>query len=74
MKTLIENIKRLMTERGITQQQLAEMMRISQSNVSLMLSGKNEDIYYSTLFKLAKIFGVEVKELLEQGEGYESGH
>ena len=54
-----------MAERGITQQQLAEMMHISQSNVSLMLSGKNEDIYYSTLFKLAKIFGVKVKELLE---------
>ena len=65
METLIENIKRLMTEQGITQQQLAEMMHISQSNVSLMLSGKNKDIYYSTLFKLAKIFGVKVKELLE---------
>ena len=65
METLIKNIKRLMTERGITQQQLAEMMHISQSNVSLMLSGKNKDIYYSTLFKLAKIFGVKVKELLE---------
>jgi transcriptional regulator with XRE-family HTH domain len=65
MKTLIENIKRLMKEQGITQQQLADMMQTDQSVISLMLSGKNEDIYYSTLFKLAKIFGVKVKELLE---------
>lgn len=65
MKTLIENIKRLMKEQGITQQQLADMMQTDQSVISLMLSGKNKDIYYSTLFKLAKIFGVKVKELLE---------
>ena len=65
MKTLIENIKRLMKEQEITQQQLADMMQTDQSVISLMLSGKNEDIYYSTLFKLAKIFGVKVKELLE---------
>ena len=65
MKTLIENIKRLMKEQGITQQQLADMMQTDQSVISLMLSGKNKDIYYSTLFKLAKIFDVKVKELLE---------
>ena len=65
METLIKNIKRLMKEQGITQQQLADMMQTDQSVISLMLSGKNEDIYYSTLFKLAKIFGVKVKELLE---------
>ena len=74
MKTLIENIKRLMKEQGITQQQLADMMQTDQSVISLMLSGKNKDIYYSTLFKLAKIFGVKVKELLEQEEGYEPSY
>jgi transcriptional regulator with XRE-family HTH domain len=65
METLIENIKRLMKEQQITQQQLADMMKTEQSAISVMLSGKNKDIYYSTLFKLAKIFGVKVKELLE---------
>jgi transcriptional regulator with XRE-family HTH domain len=65
METLIKNIKRLMKEQQITQQQLADMMQTEQSAISVMLSGKNKDIYYSTLFKLAKIFGVKVKELLE---------
>jgi len=65
METLIKNIKRLMTEKGITQEQLAEIMNIRQSNVSVMLSGKNDDIYYSTLFNLAKALDVKVKELLE---------
>ena len=61
------NIKRLRLAKGLTQEQLAELLTISTAAVSKW-EAKNTYPDITMLFPLAEIFGVTVDELLVYGE------
>ena len=59
-----ENIKKFRKECGLSQQQLAELVKIHQSNVSRW----EKDISrpdYETLIKLAEVLGVTINDILD---------
>lgn len=58
-----ENIKRLREERGLTQQQIADLINMHRSNYSKVESGQRE-LSISALNKIAKYFGVSLDELV----------
>ena len=61
-----ENIKRLRLEKGITQEQLAEKLNVSNAAVSKWERGGSfPDI--TLLFPLADYFGISVDELMGHG-------
>ena len=68
--TIGENIKRLRRERGMTQEQLAEKLNITNAAVSKWERGDSlPDI--TMLFPIADYFGISVDELMgyrERGE------
>ena len=68
MKTIGQNIARLRKQKGITQEQLAEICNVSPQAVSKWENDNScPDV---TLLKLlARTFGVSVDELLDDGEG-----
>ena len=68
MKTIGQNIARLRKQKGITQEQLAEICNVSAQAVSKWENDNScPDV---TLLKLlARTFGVSVDELLDDGEG-----
>ncbi len=57
-----EKIKSLRKSSGLTQQQLSEATGLPQSHISRLENGEHSPSF-STLEKLAKAFGVPVKEL-----------
>ena len=61
------NIKRLRLEKGLTQEQLAELLTVSTAAVSKW-EAKNTYPDITMLFPLAEIFGVSVDELLGYDE------
>lgn len=61
------NIKRLRLERGMTQEQLAELLMISTAAVSKW-EAKNTYPDITMLFPIAEIFGVSIDELLGYDE------
>ena len=62
-KSLGETIKQLRTERGMTQEFVAESLGVSRQAVSKWESGIT-DPSTSNLFALAKLFGISAEELL----------
>ena len=65
--TIGENIKRLRRSRGMTQEQLADILNISNAAVSKWERGDSfPDI--TLLFPIADYFGVSVDELMGHGE------
>ena len=65
--TIGENIKRLRLEKGITQEQLAEILNVSNAAVSKWERGGSfPDI--TLLFPLADYFGISVDELMRHNE------
>lgn len=64
--TIGENIKRLRRSRGMTQEQLAEILNISNAAISKWERGDSfPDI--TMLFPIADYFGVTVDELMGHG-------
>ncbi|MBQ8658146.1 MAG: helix-turn-helix transcriptional regulator [Clostridia bacterium] len=61
--TLSENLKLLMKENSLTQEQLSKRIGISQSAISAWLAGKKEPKIIS-LWKLADEFNITIDELL----------
>ena len=61
------NIKRLRLEKGLTQEQLAELLCVSTAAVSKWES-KNTYPDITLLFPLASIFGVTIDELMGYDE------
>lgn len=57
-----DNIKRLREAKGLSQQELAELVRCSLSAISSWEQGKHAPSRYGKA-KLAQVFGVTVKEL-----------
>jgi transcriptional regulator with XRE-family HTH domain len=62
-----ENIKRLREEKGLTQQQVAELVNMHRSNYSKVESGQRE-LSVKALSKIANYFGISLDELVN-GEG-----
>jgi len=64
---LAQNIRRLIKERGLTQQELADKVGISRVHLNNILTGKKgKRIPQETLQKIAQALGVSVSELLEE--------
>lgn len=63
MAQLVENIKRLRTEKGLTQQDVAEIINMHRSNYSKVEKGERE-ISIDALVKLANFFGLTLDELV----------
>lgn len=62
MSNFSERIKSLRTERGITQEQLASMLKVSRSTIGMYESGKREPDF-ETSEAIADIFNVDMDYL-----------
>lgn len=63
-------IKKMLKERNMTQEQLADLLNISKSAVSQNVNGKSSfDI--QNLMKIAQIFNISIDELISQKSGTE---
>lgn len=63
MEQLIENIKKLRKEKGLTQQDIADVVNMHRSNYSKVEKGERE-LSVNALVKLAELFGVTLDELV----------
>lgn len=63
-KKLGENLKRIRTEKGITQIEVARRLNVDRSFVSNIENGKNNPTL-STITSLAKVLNVSTSELLK---------
>lgn len=61
---LIERIRRLREQRGLTQEAFAEGAEISYKYYQAIEAGRKADLRLSTLERLARAHGLEVWELL----------
>lgn len=62
--TLGKRLKTLRENRELSQENLADELKVSQSAYSKWESGQT-DISYQTLCKIAEFYGTKVSELLE---------
>lgn len=60
---LAKRIRRLRKQKGLTQEQLAEKVRVSTTHVGLVETGKRK-FGLKTLKKVASALGVKVKDLI----------
>ncbi len=70
MKTLKTQLKSLLTQENISENELARRTGIAQQVINRMLSGENTNPKIGTLTPLAKYFDISISELL--GESDES--
>jgi transcriptional regulator with XRE-family HTH domain len=63
-KKLGENLKKIRTEKGITQIEVARRLNVDRSFVSNIENGKNNPTL-STITSLAKVLNVSTSELLK---------
>lgn len=67
-KQLGTNIKDLMRQRGVSQQELANHVGVHQTSVSFWLKG-DKTPHFDTLEKIAEFLDTSVAELLDDGSG-----
>ena len=60
---ITNNILKIRTEKGLTQAQLAEMLNVQQSMIS-MIENEERNPSVDVLLKLASVLGVTVDELI----------
>jgi len=58
-----QNIKKIREEKGMTQQQIAELIHMHRSNYSKIESGQRE-ISVDALNKIAKFFGMSIDQIV----------
>lgn len=63
--TIGDNIKRLLEERGMSQNELSRRTGISKANVSLMVNGRRNDIKLHTLRSLCEALGCKAEDLMK---------
>lgn len=63
---VLENIRHLMQQRGMSQEFLAKQIGMQQSGFNLILSGKR-DLRYDTLLKISTALKVDVTDLIKYG-------
>jgi len=66
MSTLSKNIRTLMKQRGLRQEDLAEATGILRPNISRLLTNPNANPQLSALEAIATALGVKVSELFEE--------
>jgi transcriptional regulator with XRE-family HTH domain len=64
LEFLVERIRRLRAERGLTQEEFAEKAQISYKYYQAIEAGRKADLRLSTLVRLADAHSLEVWELL----------
>lgn len=57
-------IKEMLTEKGWSMTRLGDEINMEKANMSRLLSGKQRDMHYHTLFKIADALGVNMSELV----------
>lgn len=63
--TIGQNIRRMRTERGLTQDDVAEYCGVSRPNVSMWENGTNVP-RMGNIEKLARLFGVQKSDIIEE--------
>lgn len=58
------NLKKIREAKGMTQREMAEGLRMKQSDISVIENGK-KDVYLKTAVKIADYFGITLDELVK---------
>lgn len=65
----LNNLKLLMQEKNITQKELAKVLEISPSTITMWFTRGCDNINISTLLKLSNYFNVTMEELVNGNRG-----
>ena len=63
-KALGENLRKIRTEKGLTQEYISLESGISRSHIAMIEAGKR-DVTISTLFKISRALNVTIKKIFE---------
>ena len=64
--TLGKNIKTIMSERKITQKELAKRVDVSRATISNIVNGKGGTASFWTMMEIAKEIGTRIEELYKE--------
>ena len=59
------HLDKILEERGMTSKELAEMIGITQANLSILKTGKAKGLRFSTLMAICEILDCQPADLLE---------
>ena len=59
------HLDKILEERGMTSKELAEMIGITQANLSILKTGKAKGLRFSTLIAICEILDCQPADLLE---------
>ncbi len=59
------HLDKVLEERGMTSRELAEMIGITQANLSILKTGKAKGLRFSTLMAICEILDCQPADLLE---------
>lgn len=59
------NLDKVLAERGMTSKELAEMIDITQANLSILKTGKAKGIRFITLISICDILNCQPADILE---------
>ena len=62
------HLKEILLERGMTAKELAEIIDITEANLSILCSGKAKAGRFSTLEKICKVLSCDVGDILNYKE------
>ena len=62
------HLKEILLERGMTAKELAEIIDITEANLSILCSGKAKAVRFSTLDKICKVLSCDVGDILNYKE------
>lgn len=65
LQSFRDNLKRLRTERGLSQRGLSYLCDVDYSKIGKLESDEDTNLNLTTLFELAKGLGVHPKELID---------
>lgn len=62
------HLKEILQEKGMTAKELAEIIDITEANLSILCSGKAKAVRFSTLEKICKVLSCDVGDILNYKE------
>lgn len=62
------HLKEMLQNRGMTSKELAEIIDITEANLSILCSGKAKAVRFTTLEKICKVLHCDVGEILSYKE------
>lgn len=70
---IVIDLTKVLKEKGITSKELAELIGITEANLSILRSGKAKAIRFSTLNAICKALNCEVGDFIryEDGDNFE---